>query len=484
MARKSNICISLFVLALPGTAAISAGSAWAIDSSAPGSQISPAPLSGASHSNPTAVLSPSKSPDKLSADGETNTGNKFSLPQALELAYSANPTLAAAIAQRAVSQGEIAQAKIRINPTYQTELAPAEITYRFAVFTTTTQLGFKRQRRIEVARRLIDSTNATIRTMAWKTRQDTESAYFEVAAARQTLAAMEDYVATTRRLLAISKKRYEVRDASGLDVLRAEAAVADAKAQLAPVQVRVEQAGRQLNLVMGQPPEQTVDIEPPEFLLLGKLSARIPTYASLVEESQNSRPEFRQNEADMAVQKARIKMANSFWWPDIQSSIGMSSVSQLTAAQSNSWFGSHLLNKPVWLFTVPLTINDHGQGMLAIAKASLRQLEQQRLALTNQVRQEINLAYSNSLAAENQMYILFSESLPRQAKIVTMSETGYRQGALDLTTAITAQQTALAARLNFLQTATRYFQSLVELERSVGRPIITEMVSTTKEQQK
>jgi outer membrane protein TolC len=82
------------------------------------------------------------------------------------------------------------------------------------------------------------------------------------------------------------------------------------------------------------------------------------------------------------------------------------------------------------------------------------------------------------------MYILFSESLPRQAKIVTMSETGYRQGALDLTTAITAQQTALAARLNFLQTATRYFQSLVELERSVGRPIITEMVSTTKEQQK
>lgn len=204
-------------------------------------------------SNPTAALAPSKSPDKISADVEKKTGDKLSLPQALELAYSANPTLAATISQRAVSEGEITQAKIRINPTYQTELAPAEITYRFAVFTTTTQLGFKRQRRIEVARRLIDSTNATIRTMAWKTRQDTESAYFEVAAARQTLAAMEDYVATTMRLLAISKKRYEVRDASGLDVLRAEAAVADAKAQLAPVQVRVQQAGRQLNLVMGQP---------------------------------------------------------------------------------------------------------------------------------------------------------------------------------------------------------------------------------------
>ncbi len=57
-----------------------------------------------------------------------------------------------------------------------------------------------------------------------------------------------------------------------------------------------------------------------------------------------------------------------------------------------------------------------------------------------------------------------------------MSETGYKQGVLDLTAAITAQQSALAARLNFLQTATRYFQGLVELERAVGRPVITEMM--------
>ncbi|MFT2536372.1 TolC family protein, partial [Escherichia coli] len=79
------------------------------------------------------------------------------------------------------------------------------------------------------------------------------------------------------------------------------------------------------------------------------------------------------------------------------------------------------------------------------------------------------MAYSAAYATERQMDILFNESLPRQAKIVSMSETGYKAGVLDLTAALTAQQTALATRLSFLQTATSYFQALVQLERAVGR---------------
>ncbi len=401
--------------------------------------------------------------------------DKLSLDAALDEAYNANPTLAATIAQKPVAEAGIVQAKIRVNPTYQTEIAPAELTYRFYVITTTTQLGFKRQRRLDVARRLIESTNATIRTMAWKIRQDTESAYFEFAVARQTLLVMEDYVAITRRLLSITQKRNQARDASGLELLRAEAAVADATAQLAPVQVRVQQAMRQLNLIMGRQPERSVDISPPESLLLGKLSAQLPEFAKLIDQAEKSRPEFFQNSADQAVQQEKIRLARSFWWPDVQTSMGMSSVPQLSAQDSHNYWGSHLLNKPVWVATIPLTINDHGQGILATARATLQQLQKQRLALVNQVRQEVNFAYSSTSAAERQMTILFNESLPRQARIVTMSESGYKQGVLDLTAAITAQQTALAARLSFLQTATRYFQALVELERAVGRPIISDM---------
>jgi outer membrane protein TolC len=419
----------------------------------------------------------------LQAPAAAQAPVKLTLDQALDEAYLANPTLKLMESQRPVAEAGVTQAKIRVNPFYQGEFAPAETTYRFFVITTTTQLGLKRQRRVEVAKRLIDSTNATIRTMAWKIRQDTESAYFEFAVARQTLEVMEDYLATAKRLSAITQKRREARDASGLEVLRAEAAVADAQAQLVPVQVRVEQAIRQLNLILGRQPENPIDIAPPSFLSLGKLSARIPPFATLITEAEKSRPEFRQNAADLAVQASRIKLAKSLWWPDVQTSMGMSSVPQLNAQEAHNWFGSHLLNKPAWILTMPLSINDHGQGILATAKATYRQLQQQRIALVNQVRQEVNLTYSSAYATERQMDILFNESLPRQAKILSMSETGYKSGVLDLTAAITAQQAALAARINFLQTATSYFQALVQLERAVGRPIISEMVQGGKQPQ-
>jgi len=404
------------------------------------------------------------------------TTDKLALDQALVEAYNANPMLAAATAQREVADAGVVQAKLRVNPAYTTELAPAEVTYRFFSINVTTQLGLKRQRRIEVADRLIDSTNATIRTTAWKIRQDTQLAYFELAVARQALVVMEDYVATTQRLLVVTQKRADARDASGLEVLRAEAAVADARAQLAPVQVRVQQAMRQLCLVLGRPPEQAIDIDPPRFLLLGKLAAKIPTFSSLIEQAQTSRPEFKQIAADLAVQASRVKLGHAQAWPDVQTAVGMSTVPQLTAKAAHNYFGGQPINKPFLIMTVPINVNDYGQGITSLARATARQLQQQRLALLNQVRQEVNLAYSNASAAEQQMDILFDESLPRQYKIVAMSENGYKQGALDLTGAITAQQTALSARLNFLQTATRYFQALVELERSVGRPIISSVV--------
>ena len=160
--------------------------------------------------------------------------------------------------------------------------------------------------------------------------------------------------------------------------------------------------------------------------------------------------------------------------------MGMSSVPQLTAQEAHNYWGSHVLNKPLWLLTMPLPINDHGQGILATARATYQQLLQQRVALVNQVRQEVNLTYSSAYATQRQMDILFKESLPRQVKILKMSETGYKSGVLDLTAAITAQQGALAARINFLQTATSYFQALVQLERAIGRPIISEMMKGGK----
>ena len=406
---------------------------------------------------------------------QERTSGRLTLEDALLEAFNHNPTLAAVIAQRPVAQANVVQAKIRVNPTYNNQFAPAEATYHYVDIKTTTQLGLKRQRRIEVAQRQIDATNATIKTFAWKIRQDTESAFFELVIATEVLKVMQEYVAITERLYAIAEKRLAARDASGLDVLRADAAVSDARAQLVPAVVRVQQAQRQLNIVLGRDPDVNVQVGRPNFLQLENTVVQLPTYSQLLSTARIYRPEYRQNAADVQVQEARIKQAYSLRWPDVQVGMGMSSV---PLVPDKNYFGTHVINRPFWYAQIPINIFDYGQGILANAKTTRDQLVVQRTAIDNQVEQELNVAYSGASTTAQQLAIFIKQTLPKQARVVVLTEKGYSAGAVDLTGAITAQQAALATRLNFLQAATQYYQALVAVERAVGKPVLLDIIST------
>lgn len=381
--------------------------------------------------------------------------------------FQSNPILKAAMAQEPVARAGIVLARTRVNPKLSLQAAPAESTYHPVDLTVTVQLGFKRQKRIEAALRQLDSTNATIRTAAWKVRQDTALAFYELAVSEQALQVIQGYVAVTERLFAIAGKRKEARDASGLDVLRADAAVSDSKIQLAQAEMRLQQARRQLNIMMNADPDTEIKIKTPDLIVSEVAPRALPSYKSLLTDAIASRPEYRQVAADQALQLAKVRLARSARWPDVQIGPGLS-----TVPQTNSTFiGENFKYGPYVNVGIVLPINDHQQGPEAIAMAQYRQLQFQRDALTMQVKQELNIAYSTTAAARQQVQIFVADLLPKQRRVVEMSERGYGAGVLDLTTTITAQQTALTARLNYLLALTKYFQSRVELERAVGRPL-------------
>lgn len=397
------------------------------------------------------------------------------LDDALVEAYQANPTLRAAMAQEPVAEAGIVLAKQRLNPKASFQAAPLEATYHPVDLSIYIQLGLKRQKRIALAKRQIESTNALIRTTAWKIRQDTELAFYEMAVSKQVLSVLQEYLQIAERLQFITKKRLQARDVSGLDVLRAETAVADAKSQLAPAEVRVTQAQRQLNIILGRNPENSIDVSL-SLLPLEDVPPAFPDFQNLLSIAKLSRPEYRQFTANLAVEQARIKLARSARWPDIQVGAGVSSVPQT----AGSFSGSNFRYGPFGYLAVPIPINDHQQGPEAIARSSYRQILLQREAFTNQVEQELNLAFSNLQAAEKQLKVFVYDFLPKQRKVVVLTEKGYGAGVIDLTTALTAQQVALTARINFLQTVTRYFQARVEVERAVGKPLIADATGGSK----
>ncbi|MBX9724343.1 MAG: hypothetical protein K2X81_23240, partial [Candidatus Obscuribacterales bacterium] len=82
------------------------------------------------------AIQPTPAIPQASSGKPSTSASMLTLDAALDEAYRANPILAATIAQRPVAEAGVVQAKIRVNPTYQTELAPAELTYRFFLFTT------------------------------------------------------------------------------------------------------------------------------------------------------------------------------------------------------------------------------------------------------------------------------------------------------------------------------------------------------------
>lgn len=391
----------------------------------------------------------------------------LTLDQALEEAFQANPFLKASRAQEPVAQGGIILAKTRINPKLNLQAAPAETTYHPIDFDFTFQLGGKRELRMRVAKFQLDSTNAQIKTMAWKIRQDTQQAFYEYSVSQKALAVLQDYQQIAQSLVEIAKKRQVVGDVAGLDVFRAEAAQLDVSALLVPTQTRVHQAQRQLNLMRAHPPEQPVNVMPPDTLQLQKTPAPLPAFEDLVAQAKVARPEYKQYQADIETQTAKAKLANAGKWPDIQLGAGLSMVPQTR----NHYWGENPKYAPEMYAQIPLPIVDYQQGPKAIAVASGKQLMAQRLAFDNQVQQELNVAYSNLESATQQLQLYVAQILPKQKEIVTTSQRSYSLGFIDSTAAITAQQTALMARTNALQALTRYFQARIDLERAVGHPI-------------
>jgi cobalt-zinc-cadmium efflux system outer membrane protein len=391
----------------------------------------------------------------------------LSLEDVLDEAYQANPFLNASRAQQQVAEGGIVLAKTRINPKINLQAAPVESTYHPIDMAVDIQLGGKRELRVRVAKFQLASTNAQIQTMTWKIRQDTEQAFYEYGIAQKALNVLLDYQGVAERLVQIAKKRQVVGDVAGLDVFRAEAALLDVYSLLAPAQARVHQAQRQLNLLMNRPLEDQITVIIPDTVQLQKTPQALPSIEGLVAQAKVSRPEYKQYQADIDTQKARVKLANAGKWPDIQLGAGISMVPQTR----NHFWGENPKYGPEMYAQIPVPIMDHQQGPKAIAQASAIQLVAQRKAFENQVQQELNVAYSNLESATEQLSLYVTQILPKQKEILTTSQQSYGLGFIDATAAITAQQTALIARTNALQVLTRYFQARIELERAVGHPI-------------
>lgn len=142
---------------------------------------------------------------------------------------------------------------------------------------------------------------------------DVATAYFDLRAFDQQWRIAERTVATRQKFLDLTRRKFARGAASGLEVSRAEAALALARASLPDLRRQAEQTENRLQLLLGGNPA-AIERQPADLQAL-PAPAAIP--AGLPSALLERRPDLRQAEAGLIGATARVRAAKADLFPTI-----------------------------------------------------------------------------------------------------------------------------------------------------------------------
>lgn len=289
---------------------------------------------------------------------------------------------------------------------------------------------------------------------------ETASNYLTLAADRERLAVAQETERSQDASLTLTRRRFEGGAASELDLRQAEAAAAQARADVAAASSLAAQDLNALNLVVGAP--VSGDLLPGG--LEGPAPVRPDVPAGLSSQVLLQRPDVLQAEHQLKAYNANIGAARAAFFP----------ILTLTASggtQSSQLSGLFSGGSGAWSFvpTLAAPIFDWGanQARLNAAKA------QRDIALA-QYEKSVQTAFrevADALARRGTI----GEQLAAQdvnvtsaAKALSLAEARYRQGVDPYLNTLVAQRTLYAAQQSRISAKLALYSNLVTLYETLG----------------
>jgi multidrug efflux system outer membrane protein len=258
------------------------------------------------------------------------------------------------------------------------------------------------------------------------------------------------------RAAELTNTRHEGGIASGLDTSRAEAQLADARAQLSTIALDRAVAEHQLAVLVGETPSSfTVAPATPRIVPIAVPAA---TPAQLLQR----RPDISAAERRVAAANSRIGVARAAWFPSLTLGLsgGYEAASGNILSASNSFWALGPLSAVATIF-------DGGRADVARARAEFEETaaDYRSTVLTAFREVEDNLAAARHLAAAQ----VEQENAARAAgRTRELALTRYHDGASDYLEVVVAQTAALDAERLALILRTRRLQANVALVRALG----------------
>jgi len=383
----------------------------------------------------------------------------LTLPQALALALTRNPELAAFSQETRAREAATLQAGLLPNPALNISAenfansrlkgfdGPA-VTLQFSQLI---ELGGKRTRRVRLAGLERDLASWDYEAKRLDVLTDTRKAFMQVLAAQEHLRLAQELLALAEQVQRSAAERVRAGKVSPPEEAKAGVATAAARLQLTAAQSELQAAHVALAALWGTAAPRFERVE-------GKIEAIVTAIPSLedMEGLIAQNPDVARWVTEIEQRQAALALARSHRMPDLTVSAGMREYADT---------GDTALVAGI---AVPLPLFDRNQGAIQGSHYRLAKAEDERQAAEARVRSAFARSYQSLTTAQAEVLALRTDVLPTAQRAFEAATEGYRQGKFSYLEVLDAQRTLFDTRGRYLTSLTTYQTAAADLERLIG----------------
>jgi cobalt-zinc-cadmium efflux system outer membrane protein len=416
------------------------------------------------------ILAPAQPAIKLSS-AEFIGQDGLTVDRLIETGAAGRGDLLAARQRLAIAQGRLVQARLRPNPTFDTEYGSprflgGEAESNFSVGATQVfELGGKRARRIAVAELGLQQARAEVLALERQFAVGIRTAYTRAVSAARQLDVIEKLLAFDAELVRVTDARLKEGDVAPLDAnlvrvesdrLRVQQIEARSELETALLEIRTL-AG----LDIAEPLRLATQTDRPPRLDLG--------LSELTETALRERADLQAAIIGERLGTARIDLAKSLATPNIAGAVRYSRNKQIIDFPAA--IGGNTINRDNELtfgVSIDIPIFNRNQGEIASATGERLQAVRQREFLEATIRRDVAVAFRQYRAASEKLVLYATQIIPRAEANLQTVRAAYGLGEFSVFEVVNEQRRLNENVTAYNQTLREYYTALTQLETALG----------------
>lgn len=425
-----------------------------------------AALSNFAQDDPTRKQTPIKltSAEFVSTDGLT-------IEKLFELGINRRADLLAARQRLAIAEGRLYQARLRPNPTLETEygsprLLGGEPESELSIGVSQVfELGGKRSRRVAVAELELNQIRAEILQLERQIAVEIRTVYTNALSAARQLDVLEKLIAANQDIVRVTEARLMEGDVAPLDVNLIKVETDRLKIQAIQTRSELEVQILELKSLIGAEVAENLRLTPqperPPRLDLG--------LNELTEIALRERADLQSARLAEQLGGARVNLAKANAVPNIEGRVKYSRNKEITDFPAQ--IGGSSINRDNELtfgVSIEVPIFNRNQGEIASAAGEKLQAVRQREFLEAAIKRDIAVAYRKYRAASEQIVLYTTQILPRSEENLQSVRSAYNFGEFSVFDVVNEQRRLTENVTGYNQSLRDYYAALAQLEAALG----------------